>query len=60
MTPWWVWIAAGVLLLGAELFFIDAQFFLVFIGVSALVTGGLAYVGLSEPAWLPYIVFAVL
>ncbi len=60
MMPWWVWIAAGVLLLGAELFFIDAQFFLVFIGVSALVTGGLAYVGLSEPAWLPYIVFAAL
>ncbi len=49
MMPWWMWIVTGAILLGAELFIIDAQFFLVFIGVSALVTGGLAYVGMSEP-----------
>ena len=29
---WWGWIAVGVILLGAELAFVDAQFYLVFIG----------------------------
>jgi len=60
MIPWWGWIVTGALLLGVELFFIDAQFFLIFLGVSALITGGLAFVGLTEPLWLPYIIFAAL
>lgn len=35
--PWWGWIVIGALLLGAELMVIEAEFFLVFIGVAALI-----------------------
>ena len=36
---WWAWIAVGAILLGSELAFVDAQFYLVFIGASAFVVG---------------------
>ena len=45
---WWAWMIAGALLLGAELSFINAQFYLVFIGASAIVVG---LVGSIFPAW---------
>ena len=32
---WWAWMILGAVLLGAELFAVDAQFYLVFLGVSA-------------------------
>ena len=37
--PWWGWMVIGMLLLGAELFIIEADFFLVFLGVAAIATG---------------------
>jgi membrane protein implicated in regulation of membrane protease activity len=36
---WWGWIAVGALLLGTELAFIDAQFYLVFSGTAAILMG---------------------
>ena len=33
---WWGWIIAGAILLGAELSFVNAQFYLVFIGSAAM------------------------
>jgi membrane protein implicated in regulation of membrane protease activity len=56
--PWWGWIIIGVLLLGAELFFIEAEFFLVFIGVSAIATGLLVTLAPLLPAWAHWLVFA--
>ena len=44
---WWVWMIAGVVLLGTELLLIDAQFYLVFLGLSAMLVGLL---GLVEKA----------
>ncbi|TDJ16346.1 MAG: NfeD family protein, partial [Deltaproteobacteria bacterium] len=35
---WWQWIVLGVVLLGAEMM-VDAEFYLVFLGVSALTVG---------------------
>ena len=32
---WWGWMILGAVMLGAELFAVDAQFYLVFLGVSA-------------------------
>ena len=43
---WWAWIAVGAILLGSELAFVDAQFYLVFIGAAALVVGFLDLAGL--------------
>ncbi len=55
---WWGWIAAGALLLAAEMGFVDAQFYLVFLGLSALCVGLLALAGLDAPVWLQWLLFA--
>ena len=36
---WWGWIIAGAILLGAELAFVSAQFYLVLIGSAAILVG---------------------
>ncbi len=36
---WWGWVLLGAILLAAELTFIDAQFYLVFVGASAVAVG---------------------
>jgi len=36
---WWAWVIGGAILLGAELAFVDAQFYLVFVGTAAIVVG---------------------
>ena len=56
---WWGWIAVGVILLGAELAFVDAQFYLVFIGGSALLVGLLGVSGLHLALWLQWLIFSV-
>ena len=57
---WWAWIAVGAILLVSELAFIDAQFYLVFVGASALVVGFLSLAGLVGAVWLQWLIFAVL
>jgi hypothetical protein len=57
---WWAWIAVGAILLGSELAFIDAQFYLVFVGASAFVVGMLQLVGIASAVWLQWLIFAVL
>jgi membrane protein implicated in regulation of membrane protease activity len=36
---WWAWVVAGVILLGAELTFVNAQFYLFFVGSAAIAVG---------------------
>jgi len=50
----------GALLLGAELFAVDAQFYLVFLGVSAALVGLANLAGLELPEWGQWALFAVL
>jgi membrane protein implicated in regulation of membrane protease activity len=57
---WWAWIAVGAVLLGSELGFVDAQFYLVFVGASALVVGVLDLAGLLPAVWMQWLLFAVL
>jgi len=57
---WWGWMIIGAVLLGAELFAIDAQFYLVFLGVSAAVVGALGLLGVTMPEWAQWLTFAVL
>ncbi len=58
--PWWGWMVVGMLLLAAELFIVEADFFLVFLGVAAILTGllGLAVPALAE--WVQWLIFAAL
>src|ERR1700730_10419848 len=57
---WWAWIAVGAILLGSELAFIDAQFYLVFVGASAFAVGILQLAGIALAVWLQWLIFAVL
>jgi len=57
---WWAWIAVGAILLGSELAFVDAQFYLVFVGGSALVVGFLDLSGLLPAVWMQWLLFALL
>lgn len=55
---WWAWMILGAVLFGAELVAIDAQFYLVFLGISAAVVGLLSLFGLALPEWGEWLVFA--
>ena len=57
---WWGWTVIGILLLAAELFAIDAQFYLVFLGVAAVTVGLMLLVGIALPVWLQWVLFGVL
>jgi len=57
---WWSWMVLGALLLGIELFAIDAQFYLVFLGISAALVGLASVLGLVSPEWVQWTAFAVL
>ena len=56
---WWAWMILGAVLLGAELFAVDAQFYLVFLGLSAAVVGLATLFGITLPEWSQWLMFAV-
>src|SRR5262249_58489081 len=56
---WWVWLLAGLGLLGFELL-TPGGFFILFFGLGALVVGALAGLGLTEPVWLQWLLFSLL
>jgi inner membrane protein len=59
---WWAWIAIGAVLLISELTFVDAQFYLVFVGLSALIVGVLdmgAVLNSPGGQWLLFALLAV-
>jgi membrane protein implicated in regulation of membrane protease activity len=58
--PWWGWLVAGVALLAVEMFVLDAQFYLVFLGISAAIVGLLGLAGVNSPAWAQWLIFAVM
>ena len=57
---WWSWMVLGAVILGAELFAIDAQFYLVFLGLSAALIGLAGLMGLAMPEWAQWAAFASL
>ena len=58
--PWWGWMIIGALLLGSELLGVDAAFYLVFIGIAAMITGLIELGGVGLEPWLQWIVFSVI
>lgn len=58
--PWWGWLVAGAILLAVEMFVLDAQFYLVFLGVAAAVVGLLGLSGANMPEWVQWLTFALL
>lgn len=57
---WWSWMVLGAVLLGAELLAIDAQFYLVFLGISAALVGLASLFGIHMPEWAQWLAFATL
>jgi membrane protein implicated in regulation of membrane protease activity len=57
---WWSWVIGGAVLLGAELAFVDAQFYLVFVGSAALAAGLVTLMVPSISAWAQWAIFAAL
>jgi membrane protein implicated in regulation of membrane protease activity len=56
---WWSWMIGGAILLGAELGFVNAQFYLVFIGGAALLVGLIGAVSPSLAPWAQWALFAI-
>jgi membrane protein implicated in regulation of membrane protease activity len=56
---WWVWIVGGAILLGSELGLINAEFYLLFVGGSAVLTGLVTLADPNFPAWAQWALFAV-
>ena len=55
---WWGWMVVGMLLLAAELFIIEADFYLVFLGAAAILTGLTAFAAPELPQWMQWLIFA--
>ncbi len=55
----WHWLVLGLLLVLAELA-TPGGFFVIFFGVSALIVGALAKLGLAGPVWTQLLLFSVL
>lgn len=58
--PWWGWMVIGTILFGAELAVVEAEFFLVFLGASAFVTGVAAFFAPTLPFSVQLIAFATI
>jgi inner membrane protein len=58
--PWWGWIILGAMLLISETFFINADFYLVFVGSSALIVGVCQLLVAAIPVWAQWLGFAAL
>jgi membrane protein implicated in regulation of membrane protease activity len=56
---WWLWLVLGVVLAALELVS-SGGFYLIFFGVAAMFIGLMTLIGLAGPAWLQWVVFAVL
>ena len=57
---WWGWMILGAVLFGSEVFAVDAQFYLVFLGLSAILVGLADLAGVVMPEWMQWLVFAAL
>jgi membrane protein implicated in regulation of membrane protease activity len=56
----WNWLVLGALLLAAEMFVIDAQFYLVFVGAAAIIVGLFGFAGVPLSPTVEWLSFAAL
>lgn len=57
---WWAWMVLGSLLFATEMLIIDAAFYLVFIGLSAIIVGFLGWLGLDLAPYIQWLIFGSL
>lgn len=58
---WWHWSIMGLVLIGLEILTLGGlgNFYFLFFGVAALMVSALAWVGLTEAAWLQWLCFVL-
>ncbi|MDB6009518.1 MAG: uncharacterized protein JWL65_1768 [Gammaproteobacteria bacterium] len=59
---WWGWVVGGAILLGAELAFVAAEFYLVFVGFAAIAVGlttGFLYPLAPWAQWASFAILAI-
>src|SRR5215467_7083985 len=56
---WWYWMVLGLALLGAEMT-TPGGFYIMFFGLSALLVGTLAGLGIVDTEWLQWLLFSVI
>ena len=56
--PYWAWLALGLALLAIEMFAIDTAFYLLFLGLSALLVAAIAALG--PAVWIQWVSFGVI
>jgi|SRR4051794_17983223 membrane protein implicated in regulation of membrane protease activity len=56
---WWYWMLLGLVLFGAEMM-TPGGFYMLFFGLSALMVGTLAGLGLVEADWLQWLLFSAI
>jgi membrane protein implicated in regulation of membrane protease activity len=57
---WWLWLVAGLALIGAELLVVPTGLYLLFLGASALLVGLLGFAGLAGEVGLQLLLFVLL
>ncbi len=57
--PWWSWLILGFALLGGEML-ASGGFYLLFLGIGALIVGLLVLANLAGPDWTQWLLFALL
>ena len=58
--PWWGWLSIGFLLMGAELFGVDAAFYLIFIGFAGILVGLVGLAGFDLAPWMQWVLFSAI
>ena len=57
---WWAWMIVAAISLAIEMFVFDAQFYLVFFGISAAIIGFLGLAGVNMPDWAQFLALSIL
>jgi membrane protein implicated in regulation of membrane protease activity len=58
MLSWWMWMILGLVLLACEMI-TPGTFFFIFLGISGLLTGLVAWMAPDLPGWAPWLLFSV-
>jgi len=58
--PWWAWLVVGIVLMLVELTTVDAAFYLVILGIAAILVGVAESAGTGLPIWGQWTMYSVL
>jgi membrane protein implicated in regulation of membrane protease activity len=58
MLSWWMWMILGLALLACEMI-TPGTFFFMFLGISGILAGLVAWLAPDLPAWVPWLLFSI-